>query len=61
VLAAASPLLAGVGGRYFEDCNEAEVVRERPPMFGGGVAPFAQDPANAERLWDIATELVPGA
>ncbi len=24
VLLAASPLLEGVGGRYFEDCNEAE-------------------------------------
>jgi NAD(P)-dependent dehydrogenase (short-subunit alcohol dehydrogenase family) len=54
VLVAASPLLAGVGGRYFEDCTESQVVRERPPLFGGGVAPFALDPANAERLWETA-------
>lgn len=25
ILVATSPLLDGVGGRYFEDCNEAEV------------------------------------
>ena len=29
VLLAASPLLDGVGGRYFEDCNEAERVHRR--------------------------------
>jgi len=58
VLLAASPLLDGVGGRYFEDCNEAPVLEERPAMFGGGVAPFALDPANAERLWTVATEVM---
>ena len=29
VLVAASPQLEGIGGRYFEDCREAEVVDER--------------------------------
>ncbi|GII31559.1 oxidoreductase [Planotetraspora mira] len=58
VLVAASPLLAGVGGRYFEDCAESQVVHERPPLFGGGVAPFALDPANAERLWETALTLL---
>lgn len=58
VLLAASPLLAGVGGRYFEDCTESPVLEEAPPRFGGGVAPFALDPANAERLWNIATGLL---
>jgi NAD(P)-dependent dehydrogenase (short-subunit alcohol dehydrogenase family) len=58
VLLAASPLLHAVGGRYFEDCNEAPVLEERPAMSGGGVAPFALDPANAERLWTVATEMV---
>jgi NAD(P)-dependent dehydrogenase (short-subunit alcohol dehydrogenase family) len=53
VLLATSPLLNGVGGRYFEDCNEAEVVTE-PVMFGGGVSPLALDPTNAERLWDLS-------
>jgi NAD(P)-dependent dehydrogenase (short-subunit alcohol dehydrogenase family) len=58
VLLAASPLLKGIGGRYFEDCNEAPVVRKRPVDFSGGVAPYALDPANAERLWSIALKLI---
>lgn len=58
MLLAASPLVEGVGGRYFEDCNEASVLRGRPVVFGGGVAPWALDVRNAERLWDTSTELV---
>jgi NAD(P)-dependent dehydrogenase (short-subunit alcohol dehydrogenase family) len=57
VLLAASPLLAGVGGRYFEDCNEAPVVEERGTAFHG-VAPYALDPANAERLWGVSVDLI---
>jgi NAD(P)-dependent dehydrogenase (short-subunit alcohol dehydrogenase family) len=57
VLLAASPLLQGVGGRYFEDCNEARTVRERPAEFSG-VAPYAIDPTEAKRLWDFASELL---
>lgn len=57
VLLAASPLLAGVGGRYFEDCNEAVVVDRRPADFTG-VAPYALDAANAQRLWDLASDLI---
>ena len=57
VLLAASPLLEGVGGRYFEDCNEAVVVEGRPADFIG-VAPYALDATNAHRLWEIATRLV---
>ncbi len=57
VLLAASPLLAGVGGRYFEDCNEAEVVPRRSADFRG-VAPYAVDPMNALRLWEHALELI---
>ncbi len=58
VLLATSPLLDGVGGRYFEDCNEAAVVFRRPTDFSGGVAPYAIDPSNAERLWNVALKLV---
>jgi NAD(P)-dependent dehydrogenase (short-subunit alcohol dehydrogenase family) len=58
VLLAASPLLAGVGGRYFENGNEAPVLHEPPAMFGGGVAAWAVDPASAERLWIVATSLL---
>ena len=56
-LLAASPLLDGVGGRYFEDCNEASVVDRRTGPGRGGVAPYALDPANAERLWDLSLKL----
>jgi NAD(P)-dependent dehydrogenase (short-subunit alcohol dehydrogenase family) len=58
VLLAASPLLDGIGGRYFEDCNEAVVVSRRGGPGRGGVAPYALDPANAERLWELSLKLV---
>lgn len=57
VLLASSPLLEGVGGRYFEDCNEATVVAKRPADYRG-VARYALDPANAERLWNISLQLI---
>ncbi|MEU0684041.1 SDR family NAD(P)-dependent oxidoreductase [Streptomyces albogriseolus] len=55
VLLAASPLLEGVTGRYFEDNQEARIVtgEENP---AGGVAAHAVDPGTADRLWDYATE-----
>jgi NAD(P)-dependent dehydrogenase (short-subunit alcohol dehydrogenase family) len=58
VLLAAHPALDGVGGRYFEDCNEAQVLTRRDPAVFGGVAIYALDPANAERLWDVSLELI---
>ncbi|GGR77261.1 oxidoreductase [Streptomyces humidus] len=59
VFLAASPLAEGVGGRYFEDVAEAPVVDARPTAPGvPGVAPYALDPANAERLWDTATGIL---
>jgi NAD(P)-dependent dehydrogenase (short-subunit alcohol dehydrogenase family) len=58
VLLAASPLLEGVSGRYFEDCNEARQILRRPTDFSGGVAPYALDSANAARLWDVALKLI---
>lgn len=57
VLLAASPLLAGVGGRYFEDCNEAEEVSGNEAALRG-VAAYALDPANAARLWEMSVEMV---
>ncbi len=57
VLLAGSPLLDGVGGRYFEDCNEAVAVERRPADFTG-VAPYAVDAANAQRLWEVANQLI---
>jgi NAD(P)-dependent dehydrogenase (short-subunit alcohol dehydrogenase family) len=58
VLLAASPLVEGVGGRYFEDCNEAPVLEKRPASGMGGVAPYALDPGNAWRLWEVSLELI---
>lgn len=53
VLLATSPLLESVGGRYFVDCNEAEPVERRTSDMTG-VAPYALDPANADRLWELS-------
>lgn len=56
-LLAGSPLVEGVGGRYFEDCHEAEVIAE-PEPYGGGVNPWALDSASAEKLWDLSLEML---
>jgi len=61
VLVAASPQLKGIGGRYFEDCNEAEVIDSDATDLSDhrfGVAPYALDPGNAERLWDVSESLL---
>ncbi|MCX5554624.1 SDR family NAD(P)-dependent oxidoreductase [Streptomyces sp. NBC_00038] len=60
VLAAASPLLAGVTGRYFENCNEAEVHTHLDPTATTGVLPYALDAGDATRLWDVATKMLHG-
>jgi NAD(P)-dependent dehydrogenase (short-subunit alcohol dehydrogenase family) len=57
VLLATSPQLEGIGGRYFEDCNEAAVIQRRGDGVAG-VAPYALDPENADRLWEISLPLV---
>jgi NAD(P)-dependent dehydrogenase (short-subunit alcohol dehydrogenase family) len=61
-LLAASPLLDGVTGRYFEDNQEAEIVDGGPQHLAGGpvgmsniVAKWAIDPLDADSLWDLAT------
>ncbi|GIJ06795.1 hypothetical protein Van01_00090 [Micromonospora andamanensis] len=55
VLLAASPLVEGVTGRYFEDNQEAEVA-PAPAEAEAGVAPHALDPAAAERLWTYSEQ-----
>jgi NAD(P)-dependent dehydrogenase (short-subunit alcohol dehydrogenase family) len=61
VLLAASPLLEGVTGRYFEDNQEAEVVEGGPGIMAGGaeamanvVAEWSVDPTAADRLWEYS-------
>ncbi|HEX5406740.1 MAG TPA: SDR family NAD(P)-dependent oxidoreductase [Pseudonocardiaceae bacterium] len=51
VFVATSPLLAGIGGRYFENSTEAGFNQ---PGTRTGVAPYALDPAAAERLWQVS-------
>ena len=57
VLLATSPDLEGIGGRYFDDCNEAPTV-DRRDSAGTGVASYALDPANSLRLWDVSDTLL---
>jgi NAD(P)-dependent dehydrogenase (short-subunit alcohol dehydrogenase family) len=71
VLVATSPELEGVGGRYFEDCNEAPTIDlgaepgERGsssyrPLHDSGVAAYALDPENADRLWELSLAMLGG-
>jgi NAD(P)-dependent dehydrogenase (short-subunit alcohol dehydrogenase family) len=55
VLLAASPLVEGVTGRYFEDCQEAEPF---VPGVRRGVAAYALDPGKAARLWQLSVDLL---
>jgi NAD(P)-dependent dehydrogenase (short-subunit alcohol dehydrogenase family) len=55
ILVATSPLLDGVGGRYFEDCNEA---LPNEPGTRTGVAAYALDPEAATRLWKVSEQLL---
>jgi NAD(P)-dependent dehydrogenase (short-subunit alcohol dehydrogenase family) len=59
VLLAASPLVEGVTGTYFADCQQA------PPFVPGGprqgVADHALDPEQAARLWELSQALLAGA
>ena len=58
VLLAGSPLVAGLSGRYFDDCQEAAVVDERGPGPFKGVARYAVDEESAVRLWDMAMRML---
>jgi NAD(P)-dependent dehydrogenase (short-subunit alcohol dehydrogenase family) len=59
VLVATSPQLEGIGGRYFQDCNEAAIVDPNTSDVGrSGVAAYALDPDNAKRLWELSLALL---
>jgi NAD(P)-dependent dehydrogenase (short-subunit alcohol dehydrogenase family) len=58
VFVATSPLLDGVVGRYFENCQEADP--DDPTAAGtdgAGVARYALDPEAAERLWTVSERM----
>ena len=59
VFLAAHPQVEGIGGRYFEDCGEAEVVEQLDGIHG--VLPHALDPGAAGRLWDLSESLLTAA
>ncbi|RKN36597.1 SDR family NAD(P)-dependent oxidoreductase [Micromonospora musae] len=66
VLLAASPLVEGVSGRYFADCNEAELTTDLStdlsvllrPEEASTVLPHALDDDDAARLWDASLAMV---
>ena len=51
VLLAASPLVEGVTGLYFEDCQQAVPFEQGVRR---GVAEYARDPEKAVRLWEVS-------
>ena len=53
ILVGTSPPLEGIGGRYFENCNEAELNEPGTPT---GVAAYALDPEAAQRLWQVSLD-----
>jgi NAD(P)-dependent dehydrogenase (short-subunit alcohol dehydrogenase family) len=55
VLLAASPLVDGVTGRYFEDC---QIAAGHTPGIRRGVATYAMDPEKAARLWNLSLDLL---
>ncbi|PZE69013.1 oxidoreductase [Curtobacterium sp. MCBD17_021] len=56
-LLVASPSVDGVTGRYFEDNQEAAVLDDGTGH-DRGVARYALDPGNAERLWELSAGYV---
>ena len=57
VWAATAPALAGRGGRYLEDCSEAQVLEKISADFTG-VMNYAVDPALADKLWALSMDLI---
>jgi NAD(P)-dependent dehydrogenase (short-subunit alcohol dehydrogenase family) len=58
VFVATSPLLEGIGGRYFEDSNQAVRNVEGTRT---GVADYALDSTTAEALWETSARLIKDA
>ncbi|WP_431896731.1 SDR family NAD(P)-dependent oxidoreductase [Micromonospora haikouensis] len=59
IFAAVSPLLEGIGGRYFNDNTEAVPVDERPAdarVLVTTVARYALDAEAADRLWTASEQ-----
>jgi NAD(P)-dependent dehydrogenase (short-subunit alcohol dehydrogenase family) len=58
VYLATSRLLDRIGGRYFENCQEADVNDPTAAgTDGAGVAAHALDPEAAEKLWAVSNQM----
>lgn len=60
LVAAIAPELAHTGGHYLDDCREAYTVWNDAALaeHPHGVKERALDPALAERLWQVSSELL---
>jgi NAD(P)-dependent dehydrogenase (short-subunit alcohol dehydrogenase family) len=56
-LLVASPLVSGVTGRYFEDNQEAQVLDDGTGH-DRGVARYALDRGDADRLWELGASVL---
>lgn len=56
VWAATAPRLDALSGVYCQDCDVAAIATD-DDMLRGGVKPWAIDPGEAARLWDLSAEL----
>ena len=65
LVAAIAPEFEGIGGRYLEDANEAQIIANdaKPGALtvGAGVREWALDPAAAERLWEVSLAMLADA
>lgn len=57
VWAAVAPELAGISGRYLEDCGFSTPLQD-PTMPSPGYQPYALDPEAADRLWALSERIV---
>lgn len=56
IWAAIAPELEGKGGLYVQQCTVAERWKQDTPFLG--YMPYALDPINARRLWDVSEAMV---
>jgi NAD(P)-dependent dehydrogenase (short-subunit alcohol dehydrogenase family) len=60
IVVATAPAQKAVSGRYFEDCQQAAVIGPEESDIAAqprGVAWYALDAANANRLWELSEQL----
>jgi len=58
VFAAVARSLEGKGGLYLEDCSVSSPVKDGAQSRDPGYAPYAFDQEKAQRLWDLASEMI---